>query len=294
MSSKNILGNLLKGTIVANQHKQQIKDDVLFNRERGYPIPALAVIQIGKDLASSIYIRNKQKACEEVGISSFRYELSENASEEELLDLIRELNHKREIHGILVQLPLPSHMNTKRVINTMDPKKDVDGFHPYNFGILAQGFPVMRPCTPYGIINLLKFYQINIHGKHVVIVGASNIVGKPMAVECLSAGATVTICHRATVGLNQHVAMADIIIVATGVRNVIKPCWLSPKQIIIDVGIHRTIDGSVCGDIDFNLVKNKVSWITPVPGGVGPMTISALLQNTLTAFKLQNNIPLNE
>jgi methylenetetrahydrofolate dehydrogenase (NADP+) / methenyltetrahydrofolate cyclohydrolase len=294
LSSKNILGKLLNGTLASNQNKQQIKEEVLFNRGRGYQIPTLAVIQVGKDPASSIYVRNKRKACDEVGISSLGYELPENATEKELLDLIRELNHKQDIHGILVQLPLPSHMNTETVVNTIDPKKDVDGFHPYNFGILAQGFPVMRPCTPYGIINLLTFYQIDIRSKHVVIVGASNIVGKPMAVECLSAGATVTICHRATIGLNKHVEMADIIIVATGVRDVIKSCWLNPKQIIIDVGIHRTIDGSICGDVDFNLVKDKVSWITPVPGGVGPMTISALLQNTMTAFKLQNNIPLNE
>ncbi|NDH08513.1 MAG: bifunctional methylenetetrahydrofolate dehydrogenase/methenyltetrahydrofolate cyclohydrolase FolD [Gammaproteobacteria bacterium] len=289
-----MLGKLLNGTLVSNQNKQQIKEEVLFNRGRGYQIPALAVIQVGKDPASSIYVRNKRKACDEVGISSLGYELPENTTEKELLDLIRELNHKQNIHGILVQLPLPSHMNTETVVNTIDPKKDVDGFHPYNFGILAQGFPVMRPCTPYGIINLLTFYQIDIHSKHVVIVGSSNIVGKPMAVECLSAGATVTICHRATIGLNKHVEMADIIIVATGVRDVIKSYWLNPKQIIIDVGIHRMVDGSICGDVDFNLVKDKVSWITPVPGGVGPMTISALLQNTLTAFKLQNNIPLNE
>lgn len=275
--------SLLDGKLVATQLKNEIKTAVNTMTNKGLCAPGLAVVLVGEDPASNIYVANKRKACLEVGFNSYAYDLPQNTSERELLDLIKQLNNAKEVDGILVQLPLPADIDTNKVIEWIDPYKDVDGFHPYNVGRLAQRNPLLRPCTPYGIINLLAFYQIPLKGKHTVIIGASNIVGRPMALEFLLAGATVTICHRFTQGLEKHIRIADLIVVATGIHDVINVDWLHSKQTIIDVGIHRLPNGTLRGDVDFELAKNKVEWITPVPGGVGPMTIATLLQNTLFA-----------
>ncbi|WP_028387651.1 bifunctional methylenetetrahydrofolate dehydrogenase/methenyltetrahydrofolate cyclohydrolase FolD [Legionella fairfieldensis] len=274
---------LLDGKKAAATLQNDVKLTVDNRLAQGQRAPALAVVLVGNDPASHIYVNNKRKACLEVGISSHAYDLPENTSEEELLQLIHTLNHSDEIDGILVQLPLPATIDTNKVIECINPAKDVDGFHPYNMGRLAQNNPLLRPCTPFGIINLLEFYEIPLRGKHTVIIGASNIVGRPMALEFLSAGATVTICHRYTSNLEQHVRMADLIVVATGVQDVIDVKWLNLEQIVIDVGMHRLPDGTLRGDVDFSRAKNKVAWLTPVPGGVGPMTIATLLKNTLIA-----------
>ena len=245
--------------------------------------PGLAVICIGEDKASHIYVEHKRKACARVGIKSFAYDLSFNTTEHHLLQLIQQLNEDASVHGILVQLPLPKHINTEKIIEAIDYKKDVDGFHPYNLGRLAQGSPLLRPCTPYGIIKLLEHYQLAIERQHAVIIGASNIVGRPMAFEFLLKKATVTLCHSATQHLENHVRSANILVVATGVHNLVHPDWLSKSQIVIDVGMHRNTKGIVHGDLDFERAQEKVAYITPVPGGVGPMTIYTLLENTVNA-----------
>ena len=214
--------------------------------------------------------------------------MPQGISENELIQLIESLNANDEIDGILVQLPLPSAIREAVIIETIDPKKDVDGFHPYNLGHLAQRNPLLRPCTPLGIINLLKAYNIEVKRKHAVVVGASNIVGRPMALEFLHAGATTTVCHRLTQDLQHYVSQADILVVATGVMDLIHPDWLHKDQVVIDVGIHRLANGSIRGDLNFSEVVKKVAWLTPVPGGVGPMTIATLLQNTLMAYSNLN------
>lgn len=277
--------SIIDGKSVATQLRDQIKQTVTLQTQNGHPAPGLAVVLIGQDPASTIYVKNKRTACVNVGFQTYDYSLPEHTSEEELLKLIDFLNQANDIHGILVQLPLPPHINTHHIIERITPHKDVDGFHPYNLGLLAQGRPHLRPCTPYGIIKLLDYYNISLAGKHAVVVGASNIVGRPMALEFLAAKATVTICHRQTRLLEQHVRHADIIVIATGSFNVVKPQWLQPNQIIIDVGMHRREDGTLHGDIDFEKARQQVAWITPVPGGVGPMTIATLLENTLLAYQ---------
>lgn len=274
---------LLDGKLVASLHKEKLKQQIKkYQQEKGYS-PGLAVVLIGSDPASSIYVKNKRKACEEIGIKSHSYDLPHTTTENELLRLIDSLNADPLIHGILIQLPLPPHINTDCILEHIKPEKDVDGFHPYNLGRLAQKKPNLRPCTPMGIISLLKHHHLIIQGKHAVVVGASNIVGRPMSLELLMAGATVTICHRFTQHLEQLITMADIIVVAAGVIDVVKTEWLNKNQIIIDVGIHRLTDGTIRGDINFPEAAAKVGWITPVPGGVGPMTIISLLENTMTA-----------
>ncbi|AHE67506.1 bifunctional methylenetetrahydrofolate dehydrogenase/methenyltetrahydrofolate cyclohydrolase FolD [Legionella oakridgensis] len=275
--------SLLAGKPIASAIMQDIKQTVMAHEQKGHRPPGLAVILVGADPASLIYVNNKRKACHEVGFKSYAYDLPEQTSEKDLLMLIEQLNEANDIDGILVQLPLPSHIHTQAIIERLKPTKDVDGFHPYNLGRLAQGNPQLRPCTPYGIIQMLNYYQLTLSGKHAVVVGASNIVGRPMALEFLLAKATVTICHRATRDLEHHVRAADILVVATGVPDVINVNWLNKQQIIIDVGIHRNEDGTLRGDVDYALAKDKVAWITPVPGGVGPMTISTLLKNTFYA-----------
>jgi methylenetetrahydrofolate dehydrogenase (NADP+)/methenyltetrahydrofolate cyclohydrolase len=274
---------LLDGKLVAALSKNNIKSAIQSRQFKGLRSPGLAVVLVGDDPASSIYVVNKRKACLEVGINSYAYDLPQKTTEAELLHLIEELNHSSEVDGILVQLPLPTAINSNKIIECINPAKDVDGFHPYNVGRLVQRNPLLRPCTPYGIINLLAFYQIPLSGKHAVVIGASNIVGRPMALEFLLAGATVTICHRFTKNLEQYIRVADLIVVAVGIPDVINVDWLSTQQIIIDVGIHRLPNGTIRGDINFNRAKDKVAWITPVPGGVGPMTITTLLQNTVNA-----------
>ena len=276
---------LLDGKKAAMQIKSDIKTAVDAMIARGKRPPGLAVVLVGGDPASLIYVSNKRKTCEEVGFNSFAYDFPENTSEQELLDLIDKLNNSEEVDGILVQLPLPSSIDSNKVIEAIHPEKDVDGFHPYNIGRLQQRNPKLRPCTPFGIINLLKFHQISLVGLHTLVIGASNIVGRPMASEFLLASATVTICHRFTKNLERFVRMADLIVVATGIQDIVDIEWLNEKQIIIDVGMHLLADGKLRGDIDFEKAKEKVAWITPVPGGVGPMTIVTLLQNTLVAYK---------
>jgi methylenetetrahydrofolate dehydrogenase (NADP+)/methenyltetrahydrofolate cyclohydrolase len=280
------MASILNGKQVAAELIGKIKEETQQLIQQGRALPGLAVVLVGDDPASTIYVNNKRKACLEVGFNSFAYNLPLHTSENELTALIDELNAANDVHGILVQLPLPAHINTAKIIERISPLKDIDGFHPYNLGRLAQGEPLLRPCTPYGIIQLLKNYHLNLVGLNAVVVGTSNIVGRPMALELLLEKATVTSCHRATKNLEHHIRSADLIIVAAGVLDVVKTHWLNSKQILVDVGIHRTKEGKIRGDIDYLIAQNRVQWITPVPGGVGPMTICTLLQNTLLSAKL--------
>lgn len=280
--------SLLEGKQIAEHRREKLKNAINAHLREGQPAPELAVVLIGEDPASVIYVKNKERGCENVGIISHKYELPDTTSEEELLDLIDRLNESKAINGILVQLPLPQHINTTAVIERIRPDKDVDGFHPYNLGRLAQRIPLLRPCTPLGIMNLLEAYQIPIKGKHAVIVGASNIVGRPMSLELLLAGATITVCHKFTNDLKKHVQAADILVVAAGKKDIVLTEWLSPHQVLVDVGIHRLDDGRIRGDVDFNEAVEKVAWITPVPGGVGPMTIVSLLENTYESYLKSN------
>lgn len=242
--------------------------------------PVLAVILVGNNPASQIYVNNKKIKAKAVGIISKDFIFEDNISEAELLDKIAELNRDEEIDGILIQLPLPEYIDKNKIIDAISPHKDVDGFHPYNLGRLAQGRPNIRPCTPHGIIKLLDFYKINLKGLNAVVIGTSNIVGKPMALELILAGSTVTLCNSKTQNLESHIKTADLVISATGKRGLINPAWLKSGTIVVDVGIHRLEDGTVTGDIDFQKAAEKARFITPVPGGVGPMTIAMLLENT--------------
>ena len=278
--------SLIEGNDVARNIRDIIKETVSTQSRQGKRPPGLAVVLLGNDPASSIYVNYKRKACAEVGFNSWEHNLPLETSEKELLGLIDTLNNNDEVDGILVQLPLPGHINTTSIIERISPTKDVDGFHPYNLGRLAQGNPMIRPCTPYGVIQLFEHYQLAMSGKNAVIVGASNIVGRPMALELLLQKATVTICHRLTQQLEKHIQNADIVVVATGIYDVVKTSWLNDKQVIVDIGMHRRADGKVHGDMNFDEARKRVQWITPVPGGVGPMTICTLLQNTLLAASL--------
>lgn len=281
--------SILDGRYVATEMQKAIGREVMARVQQGQRPPGLAVILLGDDPASCIYVNAKRKACENLGFHSFAYNLPAETNEQELLTLVDTLNDSEEVDGILIQLPLPKHIHTPTVIERIQPGKDVDGFHPYNFGRLAQGNPWLRPCTPYGVIKLLNFYQLDLVGQHAVVVGSSNIVGRPMALEFLHAKSTVTICHRSTRHLEQHIRAADIIVVGTGTPDIVKTDWLHEKHIVIDVGMHRLDNGRVRGEIDFNTAKHKVAWITPVPGGVGPMTICMLLHNTLLAAQHAEN-----
>ncbi|MBA4697409.1 MAG: bifunctional methylenetetrahydrofolate dehydrogenase/methenyltetrahydrofolate cyclohydrolase FolD [Legionella sp.] len=281
--------SLLDGKKVATEIKRQLKDATRALEKQKKDLPGLAVILIGDDPASRIYVNNKRKACFEVGLNSYDYNLPTSTDTQVLFDLIDELNQSPKVHGILVQLPLPKHVDTAAVIERIHPHKDVDGFHPENIGRLALNHPFLRPCTPYGIMRLLDAYSLSPRGKHAVVVGASNIVGRPMMLEFLRAGATVTICHSLTQDLRSHIERGEIIVVATGKQDLISPTWLKPNHIIIDVGIHRSADGCLRGDISFHEAKDKVAWITPVPGGVGPMTIATLLDNTWQAYVFQSS-----
>jgi methylenetetrahydrofolate dehydrogenase (NADP+)/methenyltetrahydrofolate cyclohydrolase len=250
--------------------------------------PGLAVVLVGADPASQIYVRNKRQACEQVGFVSKAYDLPSDTPEAKLLGLIDELNADPAIDGILVQLPLPAHIHTELVIERIRPDKDVDGFHPYNIGRLAQRIPKLRPCTPFGIIKLLEHYGEKFYGRHAVVVGASNIVGRPMALELLLMGATTTVCHRFTEHTERYVAEADILVVAVGKPGFIKGSWVKPGATVVDVGINRMPDGSVKGDVEFEAARERAAFITPVPGGVGPMTVTMLLANTLTAAEVHD------
>lgn len=253
-----------------------------FTQERGRQ-PGLAVLLVGADPASQVYVRNKRRACEQVGIRSFGHDLPADTSQDALLALIDSLNADPAVDGILLQLPLPAHIRPEVVLERIDPAKDVDGFHPYNIGRLAQRLPGLRPCTPRGIMRLLEHYALPVRGCHAVVVGASNIVGRPLALELLLAGATVTVCHRFTRDLQAHVRQAELLLVAVGKPGLIPGDWVAPGATVIDVGINRLADGSLRGDVDFEVASQRAAWITPVPGGVGPMTVALLLENTLAA-----------
>lgn len=252
--------------------------------------PGLAVILVGDNAASKVYVNNKEKGCQEVGFNSVKINRDENTSEKELLQLIQDLNNDETIDGILVQLPLPNHIDTKKVIEAIDPIKDVDGFHKENMGRLLQNNPTLRPCTPKGVMTMLEKSNINPSGLDAVVIGASNIVGRPMAIELLNAGATVTICHSKTQDLPGKVKSADIVVAAVGIPRFVQADWLKKGSIVIDVGINRLETGELVGDVDFDQAKDVVNAITPVPGGVGPMTIATLLENTLLAHKYRNKL----
>lgn len=281
------MAEIISGTEISAKKRREIKEKVFKYRENGGHI-GLAVIIVGDDGASKIYVRNKRRACEEVGIESFEYALSENTSESELLELIPKLNSDPRVNGILCQLPLPSHINEKNVINAIDPKKDVDAFHPINTGRILTGDYGFLPCTPAGVIEMLKEKNIPIEGRHCVIVGRSNIVGKPLAMMFLKENATVTVCHSKTKDLKAETLRADILVAATGKAHLITADMVKSGAVVIDVGINRDENGKLCGDVLFSDVEKKASYITPVPGGVGPMTITMLLENTVKAYEMTN------
>ncbi len=274
---------IIDGKNLAQQIQLELKKRVDKRVKQGLRVPGLAVIKVGDNPASEVYVRNKRNACKNVGIKSFASDLPEQTSQQQVLDLIDQYNSNPEIDGILVQLPVPKHIDPETIIERISPGKDVDGFHPYNIGRLALRMPVLRPCTPRGIMHLLESTGETIKGKHAVIVGASNIVGRPMGLELLIAGCTVTTCHRFTTNLAEHVSRADILVVAVGKPGLVDSAWIADNCIVIDVGINRLDNGKLVGDIDFLSAKEKVAWITPVPGGVGPMTVATLLQNTVDA-----------
>lgn len=275
---------IIDGKKISEELRLSIAEAVK-NREAGKRAPGLAVIIVGNNPASRIYVNNKKKACEMCGFTSYEYALAENADETELLDLIEKLNNDEKVDGILCQLPLPSHMDENKVIDAICPEKDVDGFSPVNTGNLLAGKPCFAPCTPAGVVEMLKHENIEISGKHCVIVGRSNIVGKPAALLMLQENATVTVCHSRTKNLTEEVKRADIVIAAIGKANFITADMIKDGAVVVDVGINRLENGKVTGDVDFEEAAKKASYITPVPGGVGPMTITMLMKNTLTAWK---------
>ncbi len=277
---------IIDGKQVARRIHASVRERIDSRAASGGAAPGLAVVLLGSDPASQVYVRNKHRACKEVGIRSIGIDLPVTTTETGLLGEIDRLNQDETVHGILVQLPLPDVIDPSVVIERINPGKDVDGFHPYNIGRLAQRIPRLRPCTPLGIMNLLRHYDIPVTGQHAVIVGASNIVGRPMSLEFLLAGATTTVCHRFTRDLEAHVRRADIVVVAVGKPGLVKGEWIKPGTVVIDVGINRQADGSLVGDVEFEPACKHASWITPVPGGVGPMTVAMLLANTLQAAEL--------
>ncbi len=274
---------LLDGKKVSQIIQQQVAENIAKRVAAGHQAPGLAVVLVGNDQASHVYVKNKIKACEATGIQSVSHYLPRQTSDIALYELIDELNADPKVHGILVQLPLPEHINEAEVTNRIAPHKDVDGFHASNVGHLALRQPGLRPCTPRGVMTLLNHYQIDPKGMHCVIVGASNIVGRPLMLEMLFAGATVTICHRFTQGLAEHVRQADLLCVAVGNPNIVDANDIKPGAIVIDIGINRRAEGGLCGDVDFAVASQRASWISPVPGGIGPMTVATLMQNTYEA-----------
>jgi methylenetetrahydrofolate dehydrogenase (NADP+)/methenyltetrahydrofolate cyclohydrolase len=275
---------LIDGKAIAAEVRQSVKQRIDERRRQQLRTPGLAVVLVGADPASEIYVRNKRKACDEAGVISQSHDLPAETSEQELLDLIDWLNSDETIDGILVQFPLPDHIDADKVTERIVPDKDVDGFHPYNIGRLALRRPSLRSCTPRGVITLLEHTGESFYGRMAAVVGASNIVGRPMGLELLLAGCTVTTCHRFTLDLEQHVARADILVVAVGKPGIVSGAWVKPGATVIDVGINRLADGTIAGDIgEFDTACERAAWITPVPGGVGPMTVATLLENTLFA-----------
>ncbi len=278
---------IIDGKAIAQQVTDEVRRDVAAFVAAGHAAPGLAVVLVGENAASQVYVRNKRKTTDAVGMRSFAHDLPASTGEAELLALIDTLNADPAVNGILVQLPLPKHIDAERVIERIDPKKDVDGFHPYNVGRLVLKMPVLRPCTPWGCMRLLKETGEDLVGKHAVVIGQSNIVGRPMALELLMARCTVTICHSATRDLPGLVRQADIVVAGVGTPRFVQGDWVKPGAIVIDVGINRGADGKLVGDVDFEAAKERAGWITPVPGGVGPMTIATLLANTLRAARWQ-------
>lgn len=274
---------IIDGKTIAQQVRSEMAVRVEQRLAEGKRAPGLAVILVGENPASQIYVGSKRRACEEVGIISKSYDLPISTSEEQLLSLIDDLNADNTIDGILVQLPLPDGIDNVKVLERISPDKDVDGFHPYNVGRLCQRSPKLRPCTPRGIITMLERCEINTYGLNAVVVGASNIVGRPMGLELLLAGCTTTITHRFTKDLQKHVENADLVVVAVGKPGFIPGTWIKPGAVVIDVGINRLASGKVVGDVEFDVAVERAGWITPVPGGVGPMTVATLIQNTLQA-----------
>ncbi len=281
---------LLDGKAVALQTRRHLRTEVDALVSAGRRRPGLAVVLVGENPASEIYVRHKRDACREVGIETTAYELPADTHARELDYLIERLNAQDNIDGILVQLPLPAHLNAADLLEKIDPAKDVDGFHPYNVGRLAQRIPTLRACTPKGIMRLLESIDEPFKGRHHVIVGASNIVGRPMALELLLAGATITVCHKFTAHLHTCVEHADVLVVAVGKPGVVKGEWIKPGATVIDVGMNRLDNGKLVGDVDFATASKRAAWITPVPGGVGPMTVAMLLENTLEAYQVREQL----
>lgn len=283
------MATILDGKALSAQCKETIRKEVEELAAKGYR-PGMAVVLVGENPASKVYVRNKEKDCQECGIYSAMYHLPEETTEKELLELLDTLNHDASIHGILVQLPLPKQINSQRVIEAIDPQKDVDAFHPTNVGYLTQGMPRFAPCTPAGIVRLMEAYKIDPAGKHCVVIGRSNIVGKPMALLLLQKNGTVTICHSGTKDLKAQTLQADILISAVGKTGFVTEDMVKDGAVVIDVAMNRNAEGKLCGDVDYAAVSQKASAITPVPGGVGPMTRVMLLENTLTACRQQNSL----
>ncbi len=286
--SRNVImsAKILEGMTLAAKIKQEVAKKVLQRINRQLPAPGLAVILVGENPASLSYIHHKQKACAEVGIDSYCHRLSENSSAQEVADVIEKYNQDPLVHGILLQLPLPSHIQPAPLLEKIDPRKDVDGFHPFNMGRLALRQPLLRPCTPYGVIKLLNTTGVDLTGLQAVVLGASNIVGRPMALELLLAKCSVSVCHRFSKVLDAPIRSADILISAIGKIGIVNSQWIKPGAIVIDVGFNRLPNGKITGDIDFESAKERAAWITPVPGGVGQMTVAVLLENTLLAADL--------
>ncbi len=286
-STGEILDGIKASAALIDKVREAIESHVSMGRRR----PGLAVVLIGTDPASSIYVRAKRRDCERAGISARDFDLDESTTQKELLELIDQLNSDPEVNGILVQLPLPDHIVESEVTNRINPDKDVDGFHAFNVGRLALRQPGLRPCTPRGIMALLSFHGLEVRSRHAVIVGASNLVGRPMCLELLWTGATVTVAHRFTHNLEQHVRNAELLISAVGKRGIVNSDWIRPGAIVVDVGINRLSDGRITGDIDFETAIEKAAWVSPVPGGVGPMTRATLMLNTAEAAGLQVAMP---
>jgi methylenetetrahydrofolate dehydrogenase (NADP+)/methenyltetrahydrofolate cyclohydrolase len=276
---------IIDGKALAEKIKAEIRSATDALAAAGRRRPGLAVLMVGDSAASQVYVRNKRRSCEQAGIVSSAHDLPASTSEAELLALIGLLNGDAAIDGILVQLPLPSQIRSRAVIEAIDPSKDVDGFHPYNLGRLAQREPLLRCCTPYGVMKLLESIEARVAGMEAVVVGASNIVGRPMLLELVLAGATTTICHSRTRNLGSVVARADLVVAGIGQANMVRGEWIKPGAIVIDVGINRLSDGKLVGDVEYGPAAARASWITPVPGGVGPMTVAMLMQNTLEAYR---------
>lgn len=280
---------IIDGKAISAKLLESIKSRIVARAADNKRAPCLAVILLGEDPASAVYVRNKRRACDKVGIRSISHDLPATTTEAELLTIIQQLNNDPTVDGILVQSPLPEHIEEDHIVERIDVNKDVDGFHPYNIGRLAVRQPTLRSCTPFGVIKMLEASGINPKGLDAVIVGVSNHVGRPMALELMLAGSTITSCHRHTKDLAEKIKTADLVVAAAGKPGLIKGEWIKPGAIVIDIGINRLADGSLAGDVDFNAAKERAGYITPVPGGVGPMTVATLMENTLLALELNED-----